>query len=139
MKLLDWIPLEKLDWQELSANPSDGAVDLLLANPYKIYFSESAENTNDRMVNRLLSFGDITRIDMWSFCGNPNDLAVDFILKNIDVDECKLAYLCENPNDRIVDFVLKKKPVIRWLSMNPNDRVVDYLLKFPDSNDWDYL
>jgi len=36
MKLLDWIPLEKLDWQRLSTNPSPGAIELLEKNIVKI-------------------------------------------------------------------------------------------------------
>ncbi len=35
-KLRDWIPLEELDWDCLSANPNDGAIELLKANQDKI-------------------------------------------------------------------------------------------------------
>jgi len=144
MKLLDWISLERLDWQELSANPSDGAVDLLLANPYNIYFSESAENTNDRMVKRLLNFNDPERIDRWRFAENPNHLAVEYTLSNV-VDD--FYFLCENPNDRMVDFIfanidkidLECKINLECFSMNSNDRAVDYLLKFPELINWDWL
>ena len=34
MKLLDWVPLEKLDWDGLSSNPD--AIHLLEKNPDKI-------------------------------------------------------------------------------------------------------
>jgi hypothetical protein len=34
MKLLDWVPLEKLDWDGLSSNPD--AIHLLDKNPDKI-------------------------------------------------------------------------------------------------------
>ena len=36
MKLLDWVPLEKLYWNPLSKNPSPGAIELLEKNPEKI-------------------------------------------------------------------------------------------------------
>jgi hypothetical protein len=39
MKLLDWIPLEKLDWGGLSRNPSPGAIELLEKNFEKIHWS----------------------------------------------------------------------------------------------------
>ena len=29
MKLRDWIPLDKIDWESLSGNNSDGAIELL--------------------------------------------------------------------------------------------------------------
>ncbi len=44
MKLLDWIPLEKLDWFRLSENPSPGAIELLEKNPKKIHWDCLSQN-----------------------------------------------------------------------------------------------
>jgi len=44
MKLLDWVPLEKLDWCGLSRNP--GAIHLLEKNPEKISWKHLSSNPN---------------------------------------------------------------------------------------------
>ena len=61
-KLLDWVPLDKLDWGGLSRNPN--AIHLLEANPGKI--------------------------DWWHLSVNPN--AIHILEKNLDkVDWCCLS------------------------------------------------
>jgi uncharacterized protein YlzI (FlbEa/FlbD family) len=65
-KLRDWIPLDKLNWQNLSLNPN--AIDLLRENPHRIHWQNLSLNPN--AIDLLRENPD--RIDWDYLSRNPN-------------------------------------------------------------------
>ena len=66
MKLLDWIKLNWLDWNVLSANPN--AIDLLEENKHKIDWYELSANPNGiKLLNQHRD-----KINVPQLCSNPN-------------------------------------------------------------------
>ena len=75
MKLLDWIPIDKLDWVRLSENP--GAIQLLEANPIKINWNMLSGNPGaiHMLENENIDiFTNLDQIYWWSLSRNPNAL-----------------------------------------------------------------
>jgi len=126
MKLLDWIPLEKLNWSWLSQNP--GAIHLLEKNPEKI--------------------------DWYWLSMNPN--AIHLLEKNLDkicwghISEITSAiHLLEQNPDRIVwrkltcnkgaiHLLEKNQDKIDWISLskNPSIFVEDFQEKSKERCDY---
>lgn len=139
-----------INWDVLSTNSSNAAVDLLLEeNKIEWWFASS--NTNERIVARfgehrielsslrlsqnrsnmavqfLLNEG---RIDWNQFCKNPNDIAVTHIIKTIRENSTQICWtsLCENTNPRVFDVLRENKDKIVWSKFlqNPICFTYDY-------------
>jgi len=75
-KLLDWIPIERLDWKNLSTNNSPGAIALLKANMDKINWTELTWNQSPDAIQFI--FKNPEKID-WEYL-SQNSYAMDLIL-----------------------------------------------------------
>jgi len=103
-KLKDWIPLEKLDWCELSTNPN--AIELLKANP--------------------------NNIDWMYLSANPNDEAIELLNSNLNRNnKINWAFLSANPNPEAIKLLKKYPKNIDWwnLSKNTNPEAIELLKK----------
>ena len=67
-ELRDWIPLEKLDWANLSKNPNDGAIELLKKTYKKIDWLWLSSNPNPEAIELLKA--------------NPKNINWDFLSYN---------------------------------------------------------
>jgi hypothetical protein len=116
-----------IEWNDLSSNPNDIAVDFLLKNVDQIEYSSLSRNTNDRAISHLLKDGQIWT-DIYENC---NDVIVDHILKTININYVDYDLLRKNSNDRIVQYLIQNPEKIMWrsFSRNNNDIAVDYILK----------
>ena len=76
MKLLDWVPLEKLDWRGLSQNSSPGAIELLEKNLDKVSWSNLSHNLS--AIHLLEKNPD--KIEWGMLTQNPN--AIELLEKN---------------------------------------------------------
>ena len=84
MKLLDWIPLDKLSWTNLSLNPNAiHLLEQLLALP-KVLEGKAS----------LFLKQNIDKISWWQLSRNPN--AIHLLEQNMDKIDWK--YLSTNPN-----------------------------------------
>ena len=78
MKLLDWINIEKINWDVLSLNPN--AIELLKENKDKINSLSLAINENPNAIELLLENKDKYYINEPYISSNPN--AIDYLKEN---------------------------------------------------------
>ena len=110
-ELRDWIPLEKLDWGNLSKNPNDGAIELLKKHKKKIDWLWLSSNPNPEAIELLKA--------------NPKNINWDF-----------LSY-----NKGAIELLKAKPEKINWdmLSGNSNPIAVQLLKENPDEIHWGNL
>jgi len=164
MKLLDYIPIDKLDRVCLSKNPN--AIDLLEEHPIKIYWPSFISNPNFRQVMRICEkYSDISTWDKelgednlslnspfllrynyhnfkkssYYWLKNPN--AIDILAKHNNLFSMQnWEGISENPNAM---FLLEdRRAKIHWDSLykNPNPEIIRILeKKNPKKINWDIL
>ena len=123
-KLLEWIPLEKLNWNNLSLNPN--AIELLKEHPENIRWDYLAGCTND--IDFLIENCKNHNIWYW-LSENPNDKAIELLIQN--QEKIDWYYLSGNPNDKAIELLLKNPGKINWnmLLENPNDKAIELLIE----------
>ena len=95
-KLRDWIPIEKLKWQELSRNPN--AIHLLEKNLDKLHNYWSGLSLNPNAIHILEK--NIHHIDWTCLSLNPNSIPI--FRKNID--KIHWFSISANPSIFIYDY-----------------------------------
>ena len=55
-RLRDWIDVSKINWNQLSWNTSDGAIELLKQNSDKISWKDLSSNLNDGAMEMLKNY-----------------------------------------------------------------------------------
>jgi len=128
MKLLDWIPEEKLNWDFLYLNPN-----LLNA----IYFLEKYPDKIER-IQSLKNHSDIQHYDNidWYYLSRIRNLhAIHLLEQNLD----KINWDVLSGNSNAIHLLEKYPEKINWefLSMNPN--AIHLLEKYPDKINWQNL
>ena len=134
MKLLDWIPEDKLNWDYLSKNPK--ALHMLEKHPDKIFWCWLSQNPN--AIPLLKTHPD--KID-WKYLSSNPDLsyAIPLLEENLDNPLAVIdwGYLSANPN---AIHLLEKNPnkiSWIWLSGNPDlSYAIPLLEKNLDKIDW---
>ncbi len=141
-KLRDWIDINKLDWWGLSSNPN--ALYLLESNLNKINFNELSKNKNDYAIEILSKYPDKINYELLS--SNPyaisilknnknkihytnlsmNENAFDLIIENID----KISWylLCFNENENIIHFLNNNSDKINFDALSSNKNALNILL-----------
>ena len=132
-KLKDWIPLEKICWKSLSQNPN--AIELLKANPEKIYWWGLSENPNPEAIELLQK--NIHEINWEMVSKNPN--AIELLKKY--PENISWHYLSKNPNQAAIELLEANPRKIDWiyLSTNSSDEAIKLLKANRDEIDWRYL
>jgi hypothetical protein len=156
-KLLDWIDIDKLNWEELSENPN--AIHLLEQNQDKIDWDNLSRNPN--AVFLLEQNQD--KIDWDTLSCNPNALsilernedkiswnrfcqgdrkksiagaaAISFLERNLDKSDW--SNLSHNPN--AIHLLEQNQEKINWYNLCMNTNAVHLLEQNPDKIDWNYL
>ena len=116
LKLLDWIPINKIDWYLMSKNPN--AIPILKENLDRVDWYWLSANPNAMDILK----GNLDRVDWYWLSANPN--AMDIIKENLDrVDWMRLS---SNPN--AVEILEGNLDRVDWdeLSMNPSIFIYDY-------------
>jgi hypothetical protein len=115
MKLLDWIPEDKLDWCYLSSNPN--AIQLL--------------ETNLQRESYIINWRRL--LDWRRLSGNPdNSYAIPLLEKN--PDKIDWTYLSKNPN--AIHLLEKYPEKINWGALSRNSNAIHLLEKYPDKINW---
>ncbi len=126
-ELLDWIPIEKLNWSFLSQNPS--AIDWLEANQDKIDWESLSKNPN--AVKLLAANQD--KIDWCWLSKNPAALG----LLRENPDKIHWAWLSQNTSaSAILKAHLEK---VDWAWMSQNSSMMDILESNLDKINWNWL
>ena len=99
MKLLDWIPEDKLNWIGLSKNPN--ALHLLEQNPDKIFWHSLSQNPN--AIHLLEKHLD--EIDWENLSGNPNALHM------LEANSNKIAWWRLSMNPSIFEIDTKQTQI----------------------------
>jgi hypothetical protein len=149
MKLLDWIPMEKLDWNYLSGNPN-----LMYATHLLEKNLDNLLNMNDwyylsRNINALhmlRKYPDkISTEDLFS---NPNlaqiaeiiGLNLEDQIKNNTADMIALSGNTCYIAIKLLELVLQHDPdKINWTHLSSNPNALHILEAHPDKIDWSYL
>ena len=128
--LKDWIPLEKLDWLELSKNPN--AIELLKKYPENISWWGLSENPNPEAIE--LSQKNIHEINWDMVSKNPN--AIELLKKY--PENISWHYLSTNPSDEAIKLLKANPKKIDWdyLSLNKNKEAIELLNANPEKINW---
>ncbi len=127
LKLRDWIPIEKLSWKYLSANPN--AIHLLEANPDKIDWEYLSKNSN---AIHLLK-ANPEKIDWLDL--SRNSAAIHLLEAN--PKKINWALLSSNPN--AIHLLEANTQKINWDNISMNPAAIHMLEANPNKIDWDHL
>lgn len=121
--LRPWISLEKINWDELSINPHNGAVHLLKENPEKINWVNLCQNTNKEALN------------IWYNNCHNNSYLYNSYLSNL-----QWYYLSSNSS--ATQFLsVNNQDCVNWkqLSLNPAPEAITLLNENHDKINWSNL
>ena len=147
-KLKDWIPLEKLDWNVLSANPNDGAIDLLKANPSKINWDFLSENpaaikllkANPNKINwKELSLNPNAIELLKTKINEENEMSEDNYGDSDDYDPNNIDWKNLSLNPAAIELLRENQDNIYWDELSANPAAIELLKTYPDEINWDYL
>ena len=124
--LRDWIPLDKIRWNQLSKNPN--AIDLLREK-----ITEESEMDEDD----LEKLKESEKID-WEFL-SANPAAIELLKANFD--EIDFIGLSANPSDEAIKLLKDNPEHIVWgvLSANPSVEAIKLLENNIDEINWEML
>ena len=124
--LRDWIPLDKIRWNQLSKNPN--AIDLLREK-----ITEESEMDEDD----LEKLKESEKIDWVYLSGNPN--AIELLRAN--QDKIDFIGLSANPSDEAIKLLKDNPENIVWgvLSANPSDEAIKLLENNIEKINWEML
>lgn len=126
--------VKKICWYNLSANPSDYAIDLLEAYPENINYQMLCNNTNPRAIEILKK--NIDKIDWIALSGNES--AISILREHInEIFWGEFAYIQHPEAIRIIE---RELPRLDWdmvsVPLGGNPAAVPILRKHPDWIDW---
>lgn len=141
-KLVDWIDEKWLNFSHLSSNPN--AIKMLLDNPEKIDWKNLSENPTPQAIKLLED--NPSKIDYELLCCNTGIDAVKLIDKYInEIENANVAgSLYDNLNTfHIVERYIKELGIdrINWYSFsrNPNPKAIEIMKQNIDKVDWDMI
>lgn len=157
-KLRDWIPVEKLSIRQLSSNPHDKAIEMLIQKVGKkhkkynqnIDWENLAANPNDKAIRLLADNFDNVVSDkiISNLLQNPSNEAIKLLELNQGEIKNKMTwlYLAKNPNDKAIELLMKifgdklhENVDDKFLSANPSNKAIELLLKNVSTIDWKML
>jgi hypothetical protein len=114
-------------WDLLCRNSGDWALELLKKNPERIIWYKLCENPNKKAVDLILKNIDIIeRLNLWSNLSlNTNDRIIDLLLSKNKIYIFNWKVLSYNSNDRAIDLLEENIEKIDWwgLSGNTNEKL----------------
>ena len=130
-KLKDWVPLEKLSWVFLSANPN--AIELLKKYQDKIDWEYLSKNTNPNAIDMLKT--NLDEIN-WNFL-SANPSAIELLRGN--PDKIVWSNLSVNPNPRAIELLKENFDEIDWNRLSQNPNAIELLEAYQDNINWHRL
>jgi len=134
-KLLDWIPIDFINWTGMSINPNG---EELLRKNYKFINYFNLAFRNDYFSYELLTLNKNIVKSVQLFYLSKNPFAVNYLMKNIDL--ICWYYLSYNSNPKILELFKNDnyKDKIIWtnLSSNTNPEILEFLFEHPDKINW---
>lgn len=129
----------KVDFNNLSMNESDDAVDILEKYPDNIGLICLAINKNPRVLKILETKKDDPEIiqDVFFSTLSSNPSAIELLKRNIS----SINYTFFSENESAVDLLLENPSKIDWarFCLNSSDKALDYLEANPMKINWNYL
>jgi hypothetical protein len=145
-KLKDWIPPEKLDWENLSLNPN--AIEMLKENPDKIEWGYLASNPN--AIDLLKA--NLDKIEWGYLSENPsaielleekinreNEMSKEYLETLHHFEKINWKLLSGNPN--AIELLKENLDEIYWplLSKNQHPYAIELLKENQDKINWKWL
>ena len=115
-KLRDWIDIKKINFNGLSLNTNDKAIELLKKKKDKIDWSKISLNTNDKAIELLEENQD--KINWNNLCLNTNDKAIELLKAN--KDNINWFELLFNTNCKILELLVENQDKIDWYILSKN-------------------
>jgi hypothetical protein len=125
-KLLDWIPIEKLDWSKLSENPN--AIYLLEANKDKIDWTGLSSNPSPRAIHLLETNKD--KIHWYGLSRNPNAIHL------LETNEDKIYWETLSRNPNAIYLLEENLDKIDWRGLSFNPNAINLLEANKDNINW---
>ena len=160
-KLRDWIAVDKLSIRQLSYNPNDKAIEMLISivgKKHKKYnqnidWENLAANPNDKAIRLLAQYFHSVVNDkiISNLLQNPSNEAIKLLECNQDEIKNKMTwlYLAKNPNDNAIKLLMnifgdklnEYADSKFWinLSANPSNKAIELLLKNVRNINWKML
>jgi len=126
-KICDWVPTDKLDYEQLSRNPN--AIEFLLKNAMengdKMYWSALSRNPSAMDLLKSCPWN----IDWMEFSKNTNPEAIEMLRQN--PDKINWEYVSANP--AAIELILENRWKIRWFwfCTNPHPKAIQILKENP--------
>ena len=125
--LKDWVLKEELNWNMLSGNPN--AIELLKANPKRIYWKLLSRNPN--AIELLTANQD--NIDWDELSANPN--AIELLTANQD----KIYWSALSLNPNAIELLKANPEKINWEMLSTNPNAIELLKSNIDEINWSAL
>ena len=128
VKLRDWIPIEKLDWGNLSGNPN--AIKLLDANPEKIDFHNLSGNPFGFDLIKKYAIGKERKSEIsWLIMSLNSKEAIDLLEAYIINDNTRTSWYLLAQNPDAISIIRKYPNKINWNALSINSKAIDILRK----------
>jgi len=146
---------DRINWSQMSANPSDLAIDLLSKNPDKIEWRQLIRlNTSPRVWELMKDYPE--HMERYSddkygkqnfqqflkhhISSRPENKAIEYLLEFLP-DDKNYRNLSSNPCEMAIDLLASNPSKIHWdrLSSNPSKMAIDLLVSNPSKIHWDRL
>jgi hypothetical protein len=127
----------KIDWEKLSQNENEYAIEILKENPDKINSFYLSRNESDKAIELLKENPD--KIDWVELSGNSNLNVMKLLKENPDKIDWKSLSL----NDNAIDLIKEKPDKIDWYHLSQNINAIELLKEnyLDEKNDiwWSFL
>ncbi len=131
-KLLDWIDVNKLDWEQLSQN--ERAYDLLKNNFGKIKWDD-VSCVERKIILLMRKY--LNKFDWDSLAHNDCDEAIELLREH--PDKINWALLSWNNNINGIELLKSNPGGIDWNALSGNRNAIEILKTHPDKINWDNL
>ena len=129
--------LDKVSWNDLSRNPCDGALRILMAHPNEIIWYHLSMNSSSKAIELLKN--NFTKINWDSLFYNKHKDALELILHNLDkINWLLLSY---SNSSKVLKLLQINQDQINWyaLSNNKSPLALKLLLENQDKINWNCL
>jgi hypothetical protein len=111
----------KIDWEKLSQNENDYAIEILKENLDKINSFHLSRNESDKAIELLKENPD--KIDWVELSGNSNLNVMELLKENPD----KIDWGSLSINDNAIDLIKEKPDKIDWYHLSQNINAIELL------------
>jgi hypothetical protein len=128
----DWLKNNpgKINWDRLSTNSNDSALELLKANPEKIDWKWLSSNSNKQALELLKANPEKI---YWNWLSrNSNEQALELLKTN--PEKINWYWLSSNSNEQALELLKANQNKIDWNYVNSNEQALELLKANPKKN-----